>query len=194
MIAFLSGKILSKNLRSIVVLVGGVGYRVHMPLGDLAKISDQDGLVGLHIHTNVKEDSIELFGFLNEDSLFLFEQLISVTGVGPKIALATLSGMAPSEFSLLIETGDHQSITRIPGIGSKTAQRLVLELKDKLKQVQLPQKSSTPTQTLSDLRSAIMNLGYKPAVIEKAIKATEPLAKSGQPLEALVREALRHLN
>ena len=196
MIAFLSGHIQAKNLKTIVVMTSGVGYRVHLPLSDVTQLGSVGEPISLHIHSHVREDAFELFGFLAEESLNLFEQLLLVSGVGPKLALSLLSGMGARELSQTISAGDHLSLTRIPGIGPKMAQRLVLELKDRLKaHFSLSSASyASHSNTLHDLRSAISNLGYKPAIVDKAVKSVEPMAKSGLPLESLVKEALRQLN
>lgn len=196
MIAFLQGELLSKDLRSAVINVQGIGYQVYLPLTDLSHFVDVGAQVKLHIHTCVREDSIELFGFLALEKKSLFEHLISVSGIGPKTALAMLSGMEPTDFARYIADGNHSALTSVPGVGPKTAQRLVLELKDKLKSVTWgnAKRASTPNTTLDDLRSAVTNLGYKAQLVEKAIKAVEPLAQEGRPLEVLVREALRHLH
>lgn len=196
MIAFLQGELLSKDLRSAIVLVNGVGYQVYLPLTDLSNFSEIGGQVKIHIHTCVREDSIELFGFLALEKKTLFEHLISVSGIGPKTALAMLSGMEPQDFAAYIAEGNHSALTSVPGVGPKTAQRLVLELKDRLKNVSFGTMAQfAPRMTaLDDLRSAVLNLGYKAPLVEKALKAVEPLAKEGHTLEHLVREALRHLH
>jgi len=195
MIAFLQGELLSKDLRSAIINVSGVGYQVFMPLTDLASFSELGASTKLHIHTCVREDSIELFGFIALEKKNLFENLISVSGIGPKTALAMLSGMEPQDFASYIAHGDIAALTSVPGVGPKTAQRLVLELKDKLKNTTFV-SGITPASrsTLDDLRSAVLNLGYKASLVEKAIKAVEPLSKDGHTLQQLVKEALRHLN
>ncbi|MEI6805055.1 MAG: Holliday junction branch migration protein RuvA [Myxococcaceae bacterium] len=191
MIAYLTGQLQVKNLRSAVILISGVGYRVSMPLSDLSALGAVGQQVSVYVHTHVREDALELFAFLSEDSLLCFEQLISVSGIGPKMALGILSGMETSELADTLGSGDHAKLTRIPGIGPKMAQRLVLELKDKIKSV-------APTWisggVLSDLRSAISNLGYKSVQVDKAVKSVEHLAKQNQPLGDLLREALREIH
>ncbi|MEI6789791.1 MAG: Holliday junction branch migration protein RuvA [Myxococcaceae bacterium] len=191
MIAYLTGQLQAKNLRSAVILISGVGYRVSMPLSDLSHLGELGQQVSVHVHTHVREDALELFGFLSEESLVCFEQLISVSGIGPKMALGVLSGMETAELAETLVSGDYVKLTRIPGIGPKTAQRLVLELKDKMKPV-FPLIGFGGV--LSDLRSAISNLGYKPNQVEKAVKSVEHLAKQNQPLGDLLREALREIH
>lgn len=195
MIAFLQGELLSKDLRSVIVNVQGVGYQVYMPITDLSTFTALGAKVNLHIHTCVREDAIDLFGFLALEKKALFENLISVSGIGPKTALAMLAGMEPQDFASHIATNNIAALTSVPGVGPKTAQRLVLELKDRLKKMSFDMgQSFSSSSTLDDLRSAVLNLGYKAPLVEKAIKAVEPLAKEGQTLQQLVREALRHLN
>lgn len=191
MIAYLTGQLQTKNLRTAVIMISGVGYKVSMSLSDLSILGEAGRRVSVHVHTHVREDALELFGFLSEDSLACFEQLISVSGIGPKMALGILSGMETSELAETLGAGDFVKLTRIPGIGPKMAQRLVLELKDKIKSVA---PSWTSGGVLSDLRSAISNLGYKSNQVEKAVKSVEHLAKQNQPLGDLVREALREIN
>lgn len=194
MIAFLSGTLLYKDLSSACVDVGGVGYRVRMPLPDLSRLGDQGAPVKVHVHTHVREDAIELFAFLDEQGLTLFERLIGVSGVGARTALTVLSGMEHDDVVRCIVGGDEARLCKIPGVGKKTAARIVLELKDRLQKDGLPQKAAmVASGPLEDLRSALENLGYKPAQIERAVKAVEPLADEGAGLEGLVREALRHV-
>jgi Holliday junction DNA helicase RuvA len=190
LIAYLSGKLLEKNLKDVVLLVGGVGYKVYLPLSQFAKLGDIGEVANLRIHTLVKEDAIALYGFLDEQSLRLFEQLIQVSGIGPKLALAMLSGIESQALMSALRNGDHLSLTRIPGIGAKTAARLVLELKDRLSGIDFIAKSPT-SSTLHDLRSALLNLGYKPQLIDQAIKSVETLASDGYPLDKLIKEALK---
>ncbi len=191
MIAYLTGQLRVKNLKTAVIVTAGVGYRVSMPLSDLSALGEAGQQVSVHVHTHVREDALELFGFLSENSLVFFEQLIGVSGIGPKMALGILSGMETAELADTLGSGDHVKLTKIPGIGPKMAQRLVLELKDKM-------KFATPTWAsggvLSDLRSAISNLGYKSNQVDKAIKSVEHLAKQNQPLGDLLREALREIH
>jgi holliday junction DNA helicase RuvA len=194
-IAFLSGKLLFKDLDTACIDVGGVGYRVRMPLGDLARLGDAGSPVQVHVHTHVREDAIDLFAFGEGDGLTLFEKLIGVSGVGPRMALALLSGLEPAELVHAITNGDEARLTRVPGVGKKTAARIVLEVKDRLVRQGLKSRAALPAggSPLTDLESALENLGYKPQQIERATKALKPLAAEGAPLEELVREALRHV-
>ncbi len=189
------GTIHTTNLRTAVILVGGVGYQVQLSLSEIARLGDVGEQVSLYIHTHVREDALELFGFLTEEGKTLFGHLISVSGIGPRTALALLSGMETKALTQAVAGGDFKALTHIPGIGQKMAQRVVLELKDKLSQSMggvLPAAHLSST-LLQDLRSAISNLGYKTPHVDKAVKSVEGLAKTGQPLEHLVKEALRQL-
>ncbi len=193
MIAYLSGTLHAKNLRDVIVLVAGVGYKVFLPLAEFAKIGSIGESIAVHVHTYVREDAIDLYGFLDVNSLRLFEQLIQVSGIGPKLALAMLSALDPKVLVASIHTGDQQTLTRIPGVGAKTAQRIILELKDRLGQ--FTHTMTRPTfGMLDDLRSAMGNLGYKAQLIDKAIESVEPLAKEGYSLDRLIKEALKRVN
>lgn len=194
MISYLTGKLLFTDLTSAVVDVQGVGYRVRMPLSDLARLGVPGAAVQVHVHTHVREDAIELFAFANAEGLQLFEQLISVSGVGARMALNVLSGLEYDEAVQCILQGDEARLTKIPHVGKKTAARIVLELRDRLaKQGAVTSTSMPSSGALQDLRSALENLGYKPAQIERAVKAVEPLSQRGDGLSDLVREALRHV-
>lgn len=194
MIALLTGQIHTINLKGAVILVNGVGYRVWLPLTDISRIGKPGDHITLHIHTHVREDALELFGFLDQESLSVFELVIQISGIGPKIGLAMLSGMSAKQFQSCVVSSDHVALTRIPGVGPKTAQRIVLELKDKMNRIEgIALSSNMHSSILDDLRSAISNLGYKSQQIDKAIKAVEHLAKEQKPLETLLKEALKHL-
>ncbi len=199
MIGFLHGQLVSKDLDHACIDVGGVGYKVRMPLADLARLGAADQKVRVHVHTHVREDAIELFAFLTADALSLFERLISVSGVGPRVALSLLSGMEPGDLVSAIAGGDEARLTKVPGVGKKTAARIVLEMRDRLNKHGLGAQGGAASSRvvelgpLGDLRSALENLGYKPVQVERATKAVKRLADEGEPLEALVREALRHV-
>jgi Holliday junction DNA helicase RuvA len=194
-IGFLRGKVHHKDLNHALLDVGGVGYRVQMPLPDLARMGERGTEVELWIHTNVRESAIELFAFLQDESLALFEKLIGVSGVGPKVALSLLSGMDPDELVRAILEEDEARIVKVPGVGKKTAARIVLEMKDRVQKVGVRAKSAAAgtNGAMGDLESALSNLGYKPASVQRALKAVKALADDGAPLEDLVKEALRHV-
>lgn len=197
MIRLLEGTVAFKDLKTACISCGGVGYQVQMPLGQLASLGDEGAAVRVHVHTHLREGALELFGFAEETSLTLFEKLISVSGVGPKSAIGILSGMDADELLEAVVAGDEKRLTKAPGVGKKTAGRIVLELRDKLKKDGLI--GSTPAQpaakrgVLADLESALQNLGYRPALIDKALSELGPMADDGVALESLVREALKRL-
>ena len=193
MIGWLKGTVRLSNLEAVVVDVGGVGYRVLAPVGDLARLP-AGASAELHVHTHVREDALVLYGFSAPEGLELFEQLLSVSGVGPRTALALLSGLEPAELVRAIAEGDEARLTRIPGVGKKTAARIVLELKDKLAKVALGTLGrGAQGGALDDLRSALANLGYRAPQIDRAVQKVKPLVDGGQGLSELVREALKHV-
>jgi holliday junction DNA helicase RuvA len=171
MIAHLRGTLLSKHPNQAVVEAGGVGYDVTISVPTFSDLPGPGSAVALHIHTHVREDQIALYGFLRPAEKILFEKLITVSGIGPKLAITILSGMAADEMVNAIRGNDIARLTRIPGIGKKTAERMVLELRDKLPQ---PVTDSAPAiSTFSaieeDVVSALVNLGYQRAAAEKTM-------------------------
>jgi holliday junction DNA helicase RuvA len=199
MIGFLSGVARFSDAESVCIDVGGVGYRVLMPVSDLARIAalEPPRKLEAFVHTHVREDAIVLFGFTEPAALELFERLLAVSGVGPKTALAALSGMSAVELVRVIAERDEARLTKVPGVGKKTAARIVLELGDKLAKESLggPAPAGAPRRggALDDLRSALANLGYKAPQIDRAVQKVRPLAEDGQGLSELVREALKHV-
>jgi len=174
MIAHLSGNLLFKSVESITIDVGGVGYEVFVPLSTFYSLPDKGSGVNLLIHTHVKEDSIKLFGFLLPREKEIFIKLLAVSGVGPKLALNILSGIEVNELLNSLQTGDIVRINAIPGVGKKTAERLIVELRDKIKfektgaeEVGKPVKEAD--LTFDDALSALVNLGYKRGDVEKAL-------------------------
>ena len=197
MIRYLRGQVLFKDLKSVCVDTGGVGYLVYMTMPELAALGE-DVEVQLHIHTHVREGALELFGFVDGQTLKVFEQLISITGVGPKSALGILSGMDQDAFVSAVMAGDEKRLLKAPGIGKKTAARIVLELQDRLKREGISSDASLPavkgdSNAINDLESALLNLGYRQGQVDKAIQAIEPQIQAGEALPALVREALKHV-
>jgi|SRR5215204_2016879 len=183
MIAQLRGSVLEKAPSRLVVDVGGVGYDVQVPLSTFYVVGESGSAVTLRIHTHVREDVIALYGFATPLEHDLFERLISINGVGPKLALAVLSGIEPAELIKAIRLEDVARLKAIPGVGKKTAERISLELKDRLPAAgtasgQLPTAVSPDDQLRTDLLSALLNLGYQRAAaeraLEKAITATPP--------------------
>jgi Holliday junction DNA helicase RuvA len=193
MIARLRGAIALKAIQEIVVDVGGVGYRVVIPLSTFYRLGPEGEPVTLLIHTHVREDALTLFGFLTSDEQSLFERLISVSGVGPKLAINILSGIDAAELRAALRSSDVARLTRVPGVGKKTAERLVLELKDKLPAV-APSEPALPgviaASTKDDLLSALANLGYsRPEAERGADRALHEGA--GAPFEDLLRRTLQ---
>lgn len=193
MIGWLKGIVRFSDLEAVVIDVGGVGYRVLAPVGDLARLP-VGAAAELHVHTHVREDALVLYGFTAPEGLELFERLLSISGVGPRTALALLSGMEAADLLRTIAERDEARLTKIPGVGKKTAARIVLELADKLaKQALGLGTRGGAGGALDDLRSALANLGYRAPQIDRAVQKVKPLVDGGQGLSELVREALKHV-
>ena len=198
MIAFLRGRILDKQPNLLIVDVQGVGYLVHVPLSTFYEAGERGTEAALHIHTHVREDVLQLYGFLSVLEQQLFERLISISGIGPKLAIAVLSGIEPHDLIAAVQRGDLARLTGIPGVGRKTAERIVLELKDRLAQIAVapggaPAPVSTGERLRDDLLSALQNLGYHRPLAEKAIDAS--LSSTGAPsFEQALKGALRELS
>jgi len=197
MIAFLRGTILDKQPQRLILDVNGVGYEVLVPLSTYFDSGEAGtgAAVELHVHTHVREDALQLFGFGSRFELDLFTRLIGISGIGPKLALAVLSGIEPVELVRAVRTQDIARLTSIPGIGRKTAERIGLELKDKLPAgfgVSEPVALSPNDQLRADLLSALANLGYPRPSAEKA---AETVLRDGSThsLESALRGALREL-
>jgi Holliday junction DNA helicase RuvA len=192
MIGRLAGTVLEKHPNRIIVDVNGVGYELLVPLSTFYGLGEAGAPVTLRVHTHVREDLIALYGFASELEQDLFERLISISGIGPKLALAVLSGIDPSDLVRAIRSQDVARLTRIPGVGKKTAERIGLELKDRLPQA--PSASSDLTaegdDAKADLLSALTNLGYNRAVAEKAVEAALKKAPDAG-FEQLLRDILR---
>src|SRR6516162_2679460 len=191
MIAHLRGKLLSKHPNQAIVETAGVGYDVTISVPTFSDLPAVGAEVALHIHTHVREDLIALYGFLRPSEKLLFEKLITVSGIGPKLAITILSGMAADEMVGAIRGNDLARLTRIPGIGKKTAERMVLELRDKLPQAVPSAVSAAPpmSATEEDVLSALVNLGYQRAAAEKALEISVKNGK-GDSFDALFRSAL----
>src|SRR5580704_3785354 len=200
MIAHLRGKLLSKHPNQIVVETCGVGYEVNISVPTFSELPANGSEVTLHIHTHVREDLIALYGFLRPAEKQLFEKLMTVSGIGAKLAITILSGMAADEMARAIRGNDVARLTRIPGIGKKTAERMVLELRDKLPAAAGTSAPSTPaiSPTEEDVLSALVNLGYQRAAVEKALaSAVKNRVGKGETMasfDALFREALASLS
>jgi len=193
-IAHLTGTLHEKQLQRLIVDVGGVGYDVLVPLSTMYAIGDPGSRVALRIHTHVREDALQLFGFATALEQTLFERLISVSGIGPKVALSVLSGIEPAELTRAIRSSDLARLTRIPGVGKKTAERIVLELKDRLPETGSaePEPSKPGDDVRDDLLSALINLGYQRASIEKTVDKVLASAED-RSFEPLLRATLKLL-
>jgi Holliday junction DNA helicase RuvA len=197
LIAHLRGRILEKHPNRTVVDVSGVGYDVFVPLSTFYSLGDPGGEIALRIHTHVREDALVLYGFLTLLEQELFERLIGVSGIGPKLALAVLSGIEPRDLIRAIERGDVARLTAIPGVGKKTAERIVLELKDRLPRAQLVAAAASDVAPFSselrdDLLSALINLGYHRPLAEKAVASALKAVPDGG-FEPTLKQALRDL-
>jgi Holliday junction DNA helicase RuvA len=188
MIAHLRGKLIARHPNQVIVDAMGVGYDVTISVPTFSELPPAGGEVSLHIHTHVREDQIALYGFLRPEEKHLFEKLISVSGIGPKLAITILSGMPTDEMTSAIRGNDVARLTKIPGIGRKTAERMVLELRDKLPPVGTDQVHVIPSLSAvqEDVLSALMNLGYQRPSAEKALSAIE---KNGS-FDAMFRAAM----
>jgi Holliday junction DNA helicase RuvA len=195
MIAHLRGTLLAKHPNQAVVEAAGVGYDVTISVPTFSDLPAVGSAVALHIHTHVREDTIALYGFLRPSEKLLFEKLITVSGIGPKLAVTILSGMAADEMVGAIRGNDVVRLTRIPGIGKKTAERMVLELRDKLPEVASAAAPAVPAlnATEEDVLSALVNLGYQRAAAEKALSG---IAKdgAGKSFDQMFRAALGRLS
>jgi Holliday junction DNA helicase RuvA len=198
MIASLRGRLAGKQPNRLVVDVNGVGYEVFVPLSTFYRVADVGLEVSLLVHTHVREDSLALYGFGTSFEQQVFERLIGVSGIGPRLALAVLSGIEAGDFVRSVQTGDLARLTAIPGVGKKTAERMVLELKDRLP---LAGAAESPAGTEAsaagdalrrDLLSALLNLGYHRPLAEKAVDGA--LKRADSPtFEVVLKQALRDL-
>src|SRR5579884_47208 len=196
MIAFLRGRLLEKHPNQAIVDTGGVGYDVTIPVSTFSSLGDTGTEVRLRIHTYVREDALQLFGFLTAEEKAVFERLISVSGIGPKLAITVLSGLPTTDLVSAIREGRVEQLVRIPGVGKKTAERMVLELKDKMDMVPASPRAATAAaaaETFSgvdqDVLSALLNLGCQRAAAEAAVKKAKTSATSND-FEPLFRRAL----
>jgi len=193
MIGSLRGKLLEKRPNQVLIDVSGVGYQVQIPLSTFAALGALHGEASLLIHTHLREDQIALYGFVTAREKQCFELLISASGVGPSLALKILSGMSIEELVPAIRRGDLAQLVRIPGVGRKTAERMVVELRDKLLAVEVPEvgKQQERSQVESDVASALVNLGYDERSVERAIEKVR--VDAGGDFEKILRDSLQIL-
>ena len=195
MIAHLRGTLLAKHPNQAIVETHGVGYDVAISVPTFSELPAAGAEVALHIHTHVREDALSLYGFLRLREKQLFEKLLTVSGIGPKLAITILSGMPADEMVGAIRGGDVARLTHIPGIGKKTAERMVLELRDKLPApAGAAEVSLAASPAEEDVLSALINLGYQRAAAEKALQAATRGGNVQQSFEMLFREALAVLS
>jgi len=197
MIAMLTGKLAYKAPDYIIMDVNGVGYRVQIPFSTYYELPPEGSSLALQIHTNVKEDAIHLYGFRTVIEKQFFQLLITVSGVGPKLARDILSNIHPHELASALQRGDLVRLSAIPGIGKKTAERLVLELKEKIRKLDISLPAAVNSQTgssseiLDDVASALINLGYKEQLVRKTLAEIGP--DGSQSMENVLKQALKCL-
>jgi Holliday junction DNA helicase RuvA len=192
MIAHLRGRLLSKQPQQAIVEAAGVGYDVAISVSTYTSLPTEGAEVALHIHTQVREDTLALYGFLDRNEKRIFERLITVSGVGPKLAITIQSGLPSERLVAALRAQDHATLTRIPGVGKKLAERLVVELKDKLEDMAVAAPAvAAAGPAAEDVLSALVNLGYQRPSAQKAIEAAVAKDKSvGEHFDALFRAAL----
>src|SRR5579875_1314344 len=197
MIAHLRGTVFEKHPNEVIVDAGGVGYAVQIPISTYTALPEAGTTVSLRIHTHVREDAFLLFGFMTVEEKFVFERLITVSGIGPKLAITVLSGLATSDLVASIRGGDLARLVRIPGVGKKTAERMVLELKDKLSPAAAPELAGSPatpgapivTGLEGDVLSALQNLGCSRQAAEEAVRKAKERGTE-ESFEPLFRAAM----
>ena len=195
MIDQISGKIISINDNYVVLGVGGLGIKVNISANFASKLVNED-LITLVTYLNVREDALDLYGFKNDSERNLFLMLISISGIGPKLAVSILSGVELEELKSNILSGDIKSLTSIPGVGAKTAKRIIIELKDKLSKTsttELGFEDDFGSKISKDVLGALVGLGYSESVATEVIKRINP-AKSNKSIESLIKESLKILN
>ena len=191
MIAHLRGKLIAKHPNQAVVEAAGVGYDINITIPAFSELPAVGAEVALFIHTHVREDALALYGFLRAPEKQLFEKLIGVSGIGPKLAITVLSGMPADSLVAAIKGNNLAGLTRIPGIGKKTAERMVLELRDKLDAFGQPPAAAAASPVEEDVLSALVNLGYNRGVVEKMLSRVG--ATSADSFDVLFRKALAAL-
>ena len=194
MIAHLRGLLLSKSPNAVVIDCNGVGYELAISIATFTELGAEGSEVKLHVHTHVREDALALFGFAELTEKRLFEKLLTISGIGPKLAITVLSGINSERLVGAIRAGDHATLTRIPGIGKKTAERVVLELKDKLDDMAgtIPETGAKPSlgAVADDVLSALANLGYPRPIAQKAVETAAKDAAVASDFEQLFRAAM----
>ena len=197
MFSYIKGNLEIKSAGYVVIDVGGVGFKIFMSESAISRLPESGNIVKVHTHMQVREDDMSLYGFISNEELRMFELLLSVSGIGAKSAITMLSNITPSSFALAVISNDIKSLTKIPGIGSKTAQRIVLELKDKLKTEEAVDKEDVEIRTAiredektNEAVSALKVLGYTKGEIDSVL---DKLDTSNMPVEDIIRKALSYL-
>ena len=190
MIAHLRGRILEKNPNRVLVEAAGVGYDVAISVASFSGLPAEGNDVSLYIYTHVREDTLALYGFLRRDEKQLFERLIGVSGIGPKLAITVLSGIAADALVAALRGNDLGALTRIPGVGKKTAERMVLELRDKLEGLQAAPAAPPASRMEEDVVSALVNLGYQRSAAELAVKRALERSAETASFEQLFRQTM----
>lgn len=191
MIGFLEGEVLDKSPGQVLVRVGGVGYQVFISLQTFYKLPEPPGTVALRIHTRVQDDALELFGFADRDEKEVFLQLLTIPRIGPRMALNILSGISPDELREALAASDVKRLASIPGVGRKSAERITLELKDRLAAGPPARRAAPRDRERQDALSALLNLGYSKNLAEKALDKAQ--AEGTHALEDLLRQSLKYL-
>lgn len=199
MIAHIQGGLNFKSPEYLIIDVDGIGYEVQVPLTTFYDLPDVGSTVSLHIHTHVREDALQLYGFKSRDEKQIFVRLMSVAGIGPRLAVNILSGITPVELAETLLQGDLARLISIPGVGRKTAERIMVELRDKVpslvlsQDVAIPGKQTADEAMIEDALSALVNLGYKKGVAKRAIDEAQQRLQEEATLEILLKESLRSL-
>jgi holliday junction DNA helicase RuvA len=199
MIASLTGRLASKHPGGVVIDVQGVGYDVLIPLSTYYRLPDPDQAISLAIHTHVREDALQLFGFLTNREKDAFLMLLSVSGIGPKLALSVISTLSIDDLAAAIRDDDYRVLASVPGIGKKSAARLALELKDKIEKLssvtdhRATRAQEPSSRLMDDALSALVNLGYKPVDVKQIVKEVLAARNGETALEELIRETLKEL-
>ncbi len=200
MIAHIEGRLHFKSPEYLIIDVDGIGYQVHVPLTTFYELPDVGNTVVLHIHTHVREDALQLYGFQAQEEKALFIRLMGVAGIGPRLAVNILSGISPAELAEALLQGDLARLISIPGVGRKTAERIMLEMRDKLpalaadRDIVLSVKNAAAEAVINDAVSALVNLGYKKGVAQRAIDQAQQRLQGEMTLERLLKESLRSLS
>lgn len=199
MIAHIQGGLNFKSPEYLIIDVDGIGYEVQVPLTTFYDLPEVGSTVALHIHTHVREDALQLYGFKSREEKQLFVRLMSVAGIGPRLAVNILSGITPVELAETLLQGDLARLISIPGVGRKTAERMMVELRDKVStfvlspDLALPAKQTADEAMVEDAFSALVNLGYKKGVAKRAIEEAQQRLQGEATLEILLKESLRAL-